>query len=142
MAKLNDIKQNVGAIREGRWFDWINGIKLRIASMQSETFQEGHARLRREHEAAAALEVAETSDVAKKAAAEIMAEAIARWLLLDWKNVEDDDGEPEPYTWERGFELLMDTGYTHLRAFVLTKAMDERNYFERAVRDDEGKSEG
>lgn len=37
---------------------------------------------------------------------EIATEAIARTILLDWKGIEDEDGEPIPYSTEEARRLL------------------------------------
>lgn len=37
---------------------------------------------------------------------EIATEAIARTILLDWKGIEDDDGNPIPYSSDKARELL------------------------------------
>ena len=66
---------------------------------------------------------------------EISIEAMAHHVLLGWKDIEDDDGNPLEYSPETALELLRDPGLRDLYQFVLTQA-NERALFRQEVEEE------
>lgn len=69
----------------------------------------------------------------------ITARAIAETLLLDWKGIEDDAGQPVPYSQETALEWAEDPEYTSFFSAIEREANDLADR-DNEDRDDLGKS--
>lgn len=140
MAKLSRVQLDPVAMDSGRWFPWIYDIELRIASAMSDRFRNRFEDLKRDHADARAIEAVPESEVARKAVLDCERQAAAELLLLDWKNLEDDAGEPIPCSLDRKLEMFKEPRWQHLYRFVINRALAEKNHLTIAARHDEGKS--
>lgn len=120
MVDLLSLGIDTSARDEGRWFPWIKGAELRIASFRSKRFKVRLEELKEPH--AALLSVAPGSTEAMRVEEELSRRAMADCILMDWRGIEGPDGEPIPYTPERGFAVLMDERYEHIVTFISNKA--------------------
>src|SRR5690606_19221049 len=71
-------------------------------------------------------------ELSEREAKQLLAPAVARCILLDWKNLEDEgpDGNPVPipYSEAKALELLRDPRFKDLYEFVFSFANDGQAY--------------
>lgn len=124
MAKLSNYKTDPTTSVEGLWFDFEassqtplesphpHHICFRIARWNNPKFRA---------ERVAVLEV--TRDGIEQDAGAVMrkanAKAMARAVVVDWCNIDNEDGTPLPYSPEAAQRILEDDGYDPIRQFVL-----------------------
>jgi hypothetical protein len=125
MVKLQSLKVDPQRQTEGVWFDWSQGVRLKIARLGNPAFD---ARVREIIE-----EAKEKGEEPDTETATL--EAIAKTILLGWEGIEGEDDEPWTYTPERSLELLSDDGMRDLYKFVLVKSSESAHYRFRADRE-------
>ncbi len=64
--------------------------------------------------------------------------AAAEELLIDWRGIEDDEGNQIRYTPELGFEKFSDPAYRHIYEFVIFHA-NKASHFKRKEIESAGK---
>lgn len=62
-----------------------------------------------------------------------------RTVLLDWRGVNDDQGNALPYTPDHGYELLSEC--ESLYDYLLGEAQDQTNFQDKAIRETVGNSQ-
>ena len=112
------------------WVKWEHGVSLLIARLNNPGFQAFIREATRDH----TKEIRDGNFENDKMEA-ISIEAMAKHVLLGWKDIEDDDGSPLEYSSETALELLRDPGLRDLYQFVLTQA-NERALFRQEIEDD------
>ena len=68
-------------------------------------------------------------------AAELMSQAIAETIILDWENVADRDGNPMEYSAARAKQLLVDL--PELRTVIMEEASKAVNFIAREVEENQ-----
>lgn len=113
MAKL---KQAIGAWE--RWVDY-SGIQFKIARIPNPRFEEylagikgAQGRKLRE----GTLEFRESSKLNR--------DVVGRFVILDWKDMQDDDDKEIPYSKEKALEIVHDDRYYDLYLFLQEAARD------------------
>jgi hypothetical protein len=129
MVKLSRIRVDTEKELKGVWKSW-NGIELLIARANNPK----HAAAMQKHLEPVLHIVREEGNnggmaetVAKKAAAET--------LLLDWRDLEAEDGSPLEYSSEQALEFFEDEELQDLYGFVQQVAYSAENY-RRVVAED------
>ncbi len=89
---------------EGVWVDFGDGIRMKIARMFNERHNAELEKLRGPYKAV----LNSGGEIPEPARTEIAARAMAVAIIKDWEGVEGDDGKPQPYTAERGYQALLD----------------------------------
>ena len=125
MVKLSALKVDPVAARDGIWFDWLQGGRLKIARIGNPAFD---ARLR-----ALMDECQERGDTPNQDA--MTQRAIAETVLVDWEGIEADNGKPLKWSADKCHDLLTDEALNDLYKFVLIKAGETAHY--RAAADRE-----
>jgi len=69
-----------------------------------------------------------TGELNSREALNIMAPAVARHIIVDWKNLADNDGNPIPYSPQKAMEILQDPESTDLYLWVMKQANDPSNF--------------
>ena len=69
------------------------------------------------------------------AIADMQKKAVAKHVLLDWNNVDDDDGKPLPYTWEVGLATLENGEYHDFNNWLHIVAGSKESYRREADTD-------
>ncbi len=124
MAKLSQVKQSKKKETEGVWIHWEQGIQLKIARAGNPLFKkisEDFGATNR------ALNEKGKPEVPFSA---LEMDLLCRSTLLDWRNVEDDNGKPIPYTPEEGQRILSDSAYEDLKDFILRQSVKRQNFLE------------
>lgn len=125
MAKLGVLKCDRQKSEQGVWVPWILGMRLKIARFGNPKFKayvKNHGKDQKWLAKIGALEGNE--DVLE----DVFSDALAHTVLLDWENVEDDNGNPIPYTPEIGAKYLRDPDYYELTEFVAMVSRDRETF--------------
>jgi hypothetical protein len=121
--KLSAIKNDVALEEAGRWFDYLDGFRIRIRSKRSPTFQKTIAAVYEPHKHA--LQGGRlTEDMARR----LTRESIARAAVVDWEGLESEDGEPIAFSEAKAVELFVDPAYRELFEFVDRACGNDTNY--------------
>lgn len=133
MAKLSATKIDSNAEIDGIWTTYDLGIRLKIARLGNQKYREYMRKIGRPHQ----LQIQHgTLDDATMET--LSREAVAHTILLDWENVEDEDGNALKYTPELGEELFKDTAYYDMLQFVVAFASKTENYRARFIKESLG----
>lgn len=122
MAKLSTIKIDNDKA-SGIWVEYSLDIKLKIASLRNKGYQAFIRKEGKEYQVQIAHGV-----LNDEALEPIFIRALAKHVLVDWKNIEDDDGSPIPYSQEKAEEILANPEYRDLLDFVMATAQDRERY--------------
>lgn len=140
MVKLSQLKTDPDLEVDGVWVPWIEGVNLRIARTANSKLiawyrQETQpyvdaARAKGEEE-----EDAVPDDVSKK----LTQEGLARFVLVDWTGIENDDGSVLEYSPAKAEELFNTPGLgDELMVFVMRAAKIRANYCNKVLEDSLG----
>lgn len=128
------------AVEEGSWVIVPGGppgepvAQVKIARMPNKAYRKEFQRLSQHHR--------ERGNNVEKSelAVDIVAQAMARTILLDWKNVELD-GEPlGDYSYEKALKILSDERLVDFKEWVINEATRMQNFRIKALEEDSGKS--
>ena len=121
------IDEEVG--QSGIWVDFYSGSKLKLASTENAQYKAYLAKLARKHR----LQLDQANDDSTGLIQEITAEAMAKHVLLDWRNVTLGGEQNAKYTPEKGKLALLNA--PKLREFVSEQASDSSNFKKQLVED-------
>ena len=116
---LSTLKTDPEKEERGIWVDWAHGMRLKIAHVSTPRYQAASLKLFRR---ASPLPDPEDDHAFKLLAVP----ATARHILLDWENVDDEEGNPLPYTPEVGERYLREI--RTLRDFVTIVSLQDFRY--------------
>ena len=109
---------------EGVWADF-NGGRFKIAHTNNMVFQREMTRLQAPYR-----KRIDKGTLDPKIQLEVMCKAMAKGLVLDWKNV-GAEGEEIPYDQDTAYAVLLNN--SELREFIQDFALDLENYREEEV---------
>lgn len=72
--------------------------------------------------------------------ADFMREAVARFILVGWSNLDDDDGNPIPYTYDQSLKICVEPEYDIVFQEICNFARDVSKYRQTAVEEIAGNS--
>lgn len=133
MNIFEQFESDLDAEVEGVWVELGDGAEVRVARLNNARHNKVLDRLRRPYRNHRNI----PDDVNEKIATQAMAEAI----LLDWKGIEDRDGNPISYSTEKAIELLSDPAMKNFRNRVAYIALEEES-FRKASLDAAAKNSG
>jgi len=111
--KLSAIRADLDKELQGAWVPYAGDIVLKIARWNNERCQEVYRRLLDERKVL--LGAKELTDEQR---IDVQKEVAAQTILVDWKGVEDDDGQPIPYSSDTALEWFRDKELWRLWNFV------------------------
>lgn len=129
MASLKKQRVDPDKRSNGVWFEWNDGIELRIAKMGNPKFEEFIAE--RQRARLSKLVGDRQPKLTDEEAEQMYREAVAHTILLEWRNVEDMG----PYTPELGLQLFNDPEYDELYKFVVRAANRDPMFLKKFVED-------
>lgn len=134
MAKrLSDLKADLALMSDGRWVDYEDGTRLKIASIQNRDYQRASA------EALEAwLEEHPGKELTDDVRRSILIGPIAKCILRDWDGFLGDDDASLPYTPELGAQVLADPAYRDLYDFIDRQCALRRHYRMKRKEADQG----
>lgn len=126
MLELNSLRLDPQKSNEGTWIDYIGGTRLLVARYDNRDMQAFKTRKAVEH-GKIFTDYENNREEAERLSAEIEAEAMATFVLLDWEGFVEN-GEPLEYTLELGIKIFSDETYDEFREFISRVARNSSNY--------------
>jgi len=114
--KLSEMRVNSAAIEGGRWVALVAfpGAEVKVRGMKSKGYRRELQRVVADLPMQDKLRLSEDPDIADR----IDIQMVSSYLLLDWRGIEDDNGDPVPFSAERAKEILSDPDMVELRDAV------------------------
>lgn len=109
MPRLNDVFLKRARAQSAKEWKTVRGVRFSIASAMNEGYQKGVA-----------------DDAASEKDDAYYTKLVADHLLLDWENLDDDDGNPIPCTTENKINIL--TQYAEIAAVIINFASLPSNF--------------
>ena len=139
--KLSSLATDEKLSTEGVWVDYVDGARLLVARTGNKHFRD-YCRARfgkvgRTFRAEELLTQKNKNGTTSREEA-IVREGVAKHVLRDWEGIEDDDGNPLPYTPEQGLEAF--EKYPEFLDDVLSVAGDVQNFKDAGVEEATGNS--
>lgn len=125
MVKLNSLRADLVAERDGVWSAYPNEpeLELKIASSSSRAFRDALEKAMEPY-----VDLIRAGKIENDKRTSIVQEVAAEHLVRDWRGVEDDDGNPEPYSVKACVALLQDPAHYRLWSWVQEVAGSEQRY--------------
>ena len=131
MANIELIKTSVQKETDGVWVDFA-GIGLRIARARNPKYQEVLRSLVEPRKKDIRDDKLDIEDFNK-----ILDEVRAKTILLDWKNLQDNDGKEIPYSSEMALKFFRDPELKDFYKFVMAVSDDADQYLKGLIKDSE-----
>lgn len=133
MTRLRAIRQDIDRAAEGEWEKFGEGIEFLIAGTASPAYQEALRQLMRPH-----VRDVRRGSIEPAVVEEVTIRAAAQTLLLDWRNIEDDDGNDLSYSSDKAYEIMSDPAYREVYEFVMECARDIGRFREEDLEEAQG----
>lgn len=133
MAKLSAIKQDLDLEKDGVWFDFSMGIELKIANANNPVFKDYLKKITKPF-----IQQIRNSPDGSDIQTRLFKKAAARHLVLDWRNIEDDDGNEVPFSSETCLEYFNDPSLREFYNFVVLSANANEMYRQQIEEESEG----
>lgn len=114
--KFSDITINIDAIEAGRWVSvdhLIPGVKLKVRGIENTDYKRLRNKLISEISRPVRLRGVDLATMEK-----INTTLLVEAVLVDWSGIEDDDGQPLPFSKEKAASVLSDPGLVVFRNAV------------------------
>lgn len=102
--KFSAMRTNREKEDNGVWAPVAEGLEVKVARVNNHAYQDYLRKLTREK-----LGTVRAGELGSKVAEDITALAVSKYILLDWKNLQDDAGADIPYSQAKAFELLKES---------------------------------
>jgi hypothetical protein len=99
--KISDFLRDEEREEGGVWVEIAEGLEIKIAALGSVKFEQHLRRISKRHRVAARRGV-----LSEETAEDLMKQAMARHVVLDWRNLQDEDGSDVPYSEAAALEYL------------------------------------
>ena len=123
MANIELIKTSLDKELNGVWVDFAEGIQLKIARARNPKYQEllrDFVEPKRKDIREDKLEINDFNN--------ILLEVRAKTVLLDWKNIEDNEGNTILYSPEKALEFFRDPELKDFLTFVIAVSENADQY--------------
>lgn len=130
--KISRFATDLGLEEEGVWVDIGEGAQLKVARVGNPRYRSRVRELSKPYKRQIRADI-----LPEDMSDEIVLRAFSETILLDWKGIEDDNGEPIPYSHENAYELLK--GLRDFRTLVADVAQEQET-FRRVEAEEEGNS--
>lgn len=121
MAKLSSVKRDVEKASQGIWRTF-EGIDFCIARIDNPDAKKELRRLSKLERAT------RRGKVDDDAAEKHITAVVAKHVIKDWRNLEDDDGKPIPYSVETASKIIADPAFAELRDWIITIATEDEAF--------------
>lgn len=135
MAKITAIMTDLNKVANGVWVPYAEGIELCIAGQNNEAYKKKRNLLMKPHLKQSRAKALTADDVL-----DIIKPAVAEHLLVGWRNIEDETGNPIPYSTEKALEFFKNPALSDLYNFVLETAGESDIFKRELLEDAEGNS--
>ena len=130
MAKISEIMSDMDKVENGVWEKYSAGIELLIANINNTKYRKARSRLLKPH-------MRRLKFISADEILDLIKPAAAKHLLIGWKNIEDEKGNPIPYSPEKALEFFNDPKLVDLYNFVLEIA-GENTAFAQELKEEAG----
>jgi hypothetical protein len=131
MAKLSKIKRDPNTAEQGAWVNNVlDDICLKVAASNNKKYSEEVKRLMKPH-----LRSYKNNPAFDGIFEDFQNKAMAKAILLDWKNIENEDGTQLAYSETAAYNLLKDPENKELRDLVIALS-EENEVFRKEVQED------
>jgi hypothetical protein len=115
MVKLSSLKGDATKTQDGVWADYEIGLRFKIARMNNPRYRKHLAALKQS-------QLREVRRGNPELILELTTQAMAKYLLLDWEGLDEDDGTAIPYSIGKSAEILRES--QDIYEFVEETSMD------------------
>lgn len=136
--RLSSLKTDVAKSEEGVWCEVGEGFEIKVARLGHPKYQAYLAKLSKPH----AKQIRREGLGAAEVLREIQRKATAKYLLLDWRNLHDDEGNEIPFSEEKALEILGNPEYEEFFDIVLEHAQDVELFRAENAEESAGNSDG
>lgn len=116
MARLSEIRADLSKVEEGQWVTYSAGIELLIASTDSKKYRAERSRILKP------LMRGTRRSLDPDKVVDLLKPAVAKYLLLGWRNLEDVQGKEIKYSYDQALRFFNDPALRDLYNFVLEAA--------------------
>lgn len=142
--RLSIMKADLDLEVEGVWRTYGEGLvppgeplaEFKIARIGTPQYRAFVDKVQRKH----AFAIRAGDEHAEEIVTDITNQAIARFVVIDWRGLHDDDGNEIPYSPERAYEFLSDPEMHDFRNWVFAIAGNAHNYRAASAREALGNS--
>lgn len=134
MATLADLKAQNKRDVEGVWKHFSIGIEFKIAKLNNSAYMAELKKLSAPH-----LKRIRNGEMKQSERDEIETRAMAKAVLVGWKNLENANGTKLAYSAKKAYDFLTDEKLGDVYSFVMTEANRQSN-FEAEVKEDSAKN--
>lgn len=119
MAKLSKVKVDPKAEIDGVWCEYVLDIRVKIARIGNREYDAAIRSMSKPY-----TKGFRADRVPDEAMQDIVKKAVAKHIVKDWENIEDDDGSLIPYSPEAALEIFQNDEYRDFYKFVLACGND------------------
>ena len=131
MANIKTIKSDTQKEHEGVWETYPGtDLQLLIARLRTPAFERATRQLIKP-----TARRGTSATATERESMDKLAPAVAQYVLLGWKNLDDENGQPIAYSYEKALELLRTPELHDLYSFVLEIAGDAETYRQDYLQD-------
>lgn len=131
--KLSKIKRDVSASESGVWVNKVvDDLDIKIASTGSRKYTDILQQLMKPYQR-------NYKSLSNEFFADLQNKCIAKTILLDWRNLQDDNGTDIPYSETKAYELLSDPENSDLRELIINLASEAEVFRKEALQELAGK---
>lgn len=138
MARLSNIIADASKQANGVWLEFEADVELLIGSAFRQEFKAYVKKTMRELTSQRRAQN-KPKKVPESELRIAIIPGVVKYLLLGWRNIEEEDGKtPMQYTEERAAELLAREDLEHVYDFVITKSKERGIFMQRELDEDLG----
>lgn len=132
MANIEKIKTDISKETDGAWVPFVLGIELKIARAGNPKYKECIRKL-----VVPVTDSIRDESLTKDEFVDILIKARAKTILLDWKNLDDKDGNPIPYSAAKAEEFFRDPELQDFYKFVVATSESSADFKKALIEDAE-----
>ena len=123
MARIDAIRADLDKESKGVWVPYELGIELKVARLGNPAYQAVLTSLVNARKA-----LLGCLELSADQRADVQKQAVARTVLMDWRGIEDEQGNPVLYSPEKALEWFRDPELWRLYTFILMVALEEERF--------------
>jgi len=123
VARIDAVRADLDKESKGVWVPYELGIELKVARLGNPGYQESLVKLTDARKA-----LMGSIELSQDQRMDVQKEAVARTVLMDWRGIEDDQGNPVPFSPDKALEWFRDPELWRLYTFVLMVGLEEERF--------------
>lgn len=138
MAKLSQLRTDLTKELEGVWIHYELGIEFLIARTRHPEFKSAITKMERKHRRGFKQNKTIIETMTDSESKKTMSPLIAKHIIRDWKNIQDEKGKTIPYSEKEALKILLDPELEDVYIFILTSANESENFRKIQLEEDAG----